>query len=188
MRTARNWPRKKLWCSTIYRQIICMLIIGQDLIPAHLSNLWKRRHNLSTRMIGISWYIWCNTSEARTRFHWLSVPTEVEFWNGGCMHRFKSILICEYIQEEAYLWDADSQLLAPQNRISTQNVLRRQKLWSLTISCQLSAETDIILRQKATMLRIIICTRTRRVSLFWIRMRRPRLEKLPTTLLFGTSL
>ena len=101
------------------------------------------------------------------------------------MHCFQSILICEYIAEEAYLWDLDSQSLAPQNRSSTQKVPQRQKLWNLMTLCQLSAGPDILLRNKATMLRIISCTSKTIIPFFWRRLVRPRVVKVQSTLIFS---
>ena len=53
---------------------------------------------------------------------------------------------------------------------------------------QLSSGTDILLHQKAKMLRIIVCTRTSRVPFFWRGMGRPLVEKGKSTLIFGICL
>ena len=100
----------------------------------------------------------------------------------------QTILIYKDIQEEAYLWNVDYQSLYPKNRSLALKVPQRKKLWALTNSCQPSAEPNISLRHKAKMLRMIACTRTTRVPLFWIKMGRPRVEKVKSTLKLGIYL
>ena len=91
-------------------------------------------------------------------------------------------------QKDAYPWDVDSQSLALQNRSSTWEHPYRQKWWAFTNSCQPSAGTNISLRHKAKMLRIIVCTRTTIVPLSWRIMGRPQAAKWQSTLTFIISL
>ena len=85
----------------------------------------------------------------------------------------QSILICENIQKDYYLWDVDYQSLAPKNRRSTRKFPQRQKLVALRASCQPSAGPNISLRHKGTMSGIISCIRTTTFTLFWRGMGRP---------------
>ena len=165
-----------------------MTIIRLDLILARSFYFWQPGHKPPTRKIGLSWCIWCDTSEEHTNFHLLSVPTEVEILNDGWMHRLQSILIWEDIWEGAYIWYVYSQLLDPQNRSSTWKFLLRQKLWALVPSCQISAGPEILFYHKATVLRIVACTSTTRVPLFWIITGGPWVAKGQSTLTFGVFL
>ena len=154
-----------------------MLLRGQYLISEWPSHLWQQGYKHLVRMIGMSWYIWCNTPQAHAIFHWISVPTELASWNGGWMHHLLSIITCKDIQEGGYLCGIDSQSLDSQNRSSTWKVPRGNKSWALMTSCQLSSILGIPLQQKDKMLSIFICIRKTIVPIFWRIMVRPRAEK-----------
>ena len=151
-----------------------MLLRGQYLISEWPSHLWQQGYKHLVRMIGMSWYIWCNTPQAHVIFHWISVPTELASWNGGWMHHLQFILICEDIQEEVYLWGMDSQPLTPKKRSSMKKVPRRQKSWTLKTSCQLSSGKNYFIAEQFYSVKDNCLHQGKtRVSLFWRIMGRP---------------
>ena len=158
---------------------------GQYRVPTRPSHFWQQEYRHPMRMIGPSWYIWCNKSEARAHFCWLSVPTEVEFLNGGWMHCLQSLLIYKDIPEEALSLGSRFPIVSSTKQKLNTKSPRRQKSWSLMTSCHQYSRLGILLQRKAKMSKIIVYIRTIKIIFLQKRVGRLQVASLQSISIFG---